>query len=176
VHVASVVAEPSLLETFLQKQGQSPEAANDLAERFFDASMTLLRANQARVQLEERFSPGKLSADALDVYNRLLDSWFGEFDTALGKELEAIRQTGVQFPAEGVARSGANDLNAEIETNQALLKELLGHNAPETRSAPAVLAEVAGSVEALRKAATQAHKAFFQPTSPALPSARDIQP
>jgi hypothetical protein len=176
VQVATVVAEPSLLEAFLHHQGQSREEANDLAERFFDASTALLRAHKALVQIQERAPAGKLSPDALDVYNRLVTSWYAEFDAALGKELEAIRQTGVHLSTDEVVRSGSIDVNTEIETNQILLKELIGHDAPETRTAPVVLTDLSYSVESLRKADNEEYRVVFHATSPALPSARNIQP
>src|SRR5262249_3721701 len=80
MHVVSVVAEPSPLETFLLKQGRSRNVSNDLAHRLFAASNTLVRANNALLKLQQRFSRERLTPDALELYGSLIDSWYGELD------------------------------------------------------------------------------------------------
>jgi hypothetical protein len=165
VRVASVVAEPSLLENFLLEQGRAREVASDLADRLFTASTAMLRSRKALLQLQERFPRDTLSSDALDVYNGLLTSLYGEFDTALRQELDAIQQTGIQIPPDEAGRSGPLDMNAGIEKNRALLKELIGHDAPDTRTAPAVLTDLARTVESLSIAANQEQGKIYQTTS-----------
>jgi hypothetical protein len=176
VQLVSVVAGPSLLETFLLEQGKSREVSNDLADRLFAASSALLRANKAELKLQERFRSDTLSPAALDLYERLLDSWFGELNTALSDESEAIRQTGIQIEPAKPGRSEQAAISAEVEKNRVLLKELIGHDAPATRTAPVVLADLARSVESLRTASNEEHEKVPQRRSPSIPSARNIQP
>ena len=176
VQVASVVAEPSLLETFLQDQGRSREDTSELAHQLFAASSTLLRANKGMIRLRERFPSDKLSSDALDIYNRLLTSWIGEFDTALADESEAIRQTGIPIPPNEDVRPGPVDTDAGIENNRVLVKELIGHDASNTRTAPAVLADLFRSIEALRTAASEEHEKIIPTTPSDLPSAKVLHP
>ena len=151
VQLVSVVAEPNLLEMFLLAQGRSREVSSDVADRLFAASTSLLRANKSLTQLKERFPRGRLSPNALGLYDRLLVSWHSELEAALSKESEAIQQTGIPIPQDEAVASGAVDLNAEIENNRVLLKELIGHNASAGRTAPIVLTDLARSVESLRK-------------------------
>src|SRR5262249_50834432 len=92
VHIVSVVAGPSLLETFLLEQGRSRDVSSDLADQFFAASTALVRANNALLQLQQRFPPERLSSDALELYNRLIASWYGELNSALRKESDAVQQ------------------------------------------------------------------------------------
>ena len=176
IQLVSVVAEPSLLETFLLKQGGSREVSNEAADRLFAASTSLLRANKALSQLKERFPPDKLSPHALDLYDDLFISWHGELEAALTKELEAIQQTGIQIPPDDEVGSGPIDMNAEIENNRVLLKELIGHDAPDARTAPVVLTDLARSVESLRKGANEEHEKVSRITSPNVPSARNMHP
>jgi len=176
VQLESVVAEPSLLETFLLKQGESREVSSDVADRLFVASTSLLRANKALSQLKERFPPDKLSPHALELYNGLFISWCGELEAALSKELAAIQQTGIQMPPDDAVGSGSIDMNAEIENNRALLKELIGHDAPDARTAPVVLTDLARSVESLRKGANEEHEKVSRITSLNVPSARNTHP
>jgi hypothetical protein len=176
VRVASVVAEPSLLETFLLEQGRSREVASDLADHLFAASTALLRSRKALLQLQERFPRDTLSSNALDVYKGLLTSLYVDFDTALRQESEAIRQTGIQIPVDEEGRSGPLDVNAGIEKNRALLKELIGHDAPGMRTAPAVLADLARTVESLSIAANEEQGKISHTTSSEGPSATNIHP
>lgn len=176
VHLMSVVAGPSLLETFLLEQGRTRDASSELADRFFAASAALVRANNALVQLQQRFPPEKLSPDARELYNRLTASWRGELNAALRKESEAIQQTGIQIPAEETTRAEASDMTAGIDNNRALLKELIGHDAPGTRAAPVVLADLARSVESLQKVASNQQEKAVQTTSSSVPSASNIHP
>lgn len=174
VQATSVVAEPSLLETFLQKQGRNREVTGELAHRLFAASSALLRANKGLIRLRERFPPDKLPSSALDPYNHLLISWYGEIETALAEESETIRQTEVPIPPDEAASPGLADMNAGIEKNRVLVKELIGSDGPDTRKAPDVLADLFRSVESLRKAAVEEHEKFSTPSN--LPSARVAHP
>lgn len=176
VQLVSVVAEPSLLETFLLKQGGSREVSSDVADRLFTASTSLLRANKALSQLKARFPRDRLSPNALDLYNRLLASWHGELEAALGKESEAIQQTGMQIPPHEAVISGSIDMNAEIENNRALLKELIGHDASDAHPAPVVLADLARSVASLRQGANEEYEKVSRTTSPDVSSARNMHP
>lgn len=176
VHLVSEVAEPSVLESFLQKQGRGRDVSNDLADRFFAASTALVRANNALLQLQQHFAPKKLSPDALDLYHRLITSWYGELDIALRRESEAIQQTGIQMAPNAAMRPEPIDMAAGIENNRTLLKELIGHDASGTRTAPVVLADLTHSVESLRKIVNEQHEKASQITSPALPSASNIHP
>jgi hypothetical protein len=176
IQVASVVAEPGLLQGFLQKQGRSAEVSSELAHRLFGASSALLRANKSLLQLRERFPQDKLSSNALALYNRLLDSWYGELDTALADESEAVRQTGIAIPPDQAVRSGPVDLNSEIEKNRVLLKELIGHDGASLRTAPVVLADLSWSIESLRKAPKEEHEKISQETSSDASSAKFAHP
>jgi len=176
VHIVSVVAEPSLLETFLLEQGRSRDVSGDLADQFFAASTALVRANNALSQLKQRFPPERLSPDALELYNRLIASWYGELNTALRRESEAIQQTGIQVPPDETVRPQPIDTAAAIENNRTLLKELIGHDAPGTRTAPAVLTDLARSVESLHRAAKEQHEKASQVTSSTVPTENNLHP
>ncbi|HLH08011.1 MAG TPA: sigma-70 family RNA polymerase sigma factor [Terriglobales bacterium] len=172
VHLVSVVAGPSLLESFLQEEGRSRDASNDLADRLFAASTELVRANNALLQLRH-FTPERLSPDALDLYHRLIASWYDELDIALRKESEAIQQTGIQMPPDKAAEHEPVDMAAGIDNNRTLLKELIGHDAPGARTAPVVLADLAHSVESLHKMASEQYKQASQITFSAALSANN---
>ena len=176
VQLVSAVAEPSLLETFLLKQGGSRESSSDVADRLFTASTDILRANKALSQLHERFTRDKLSPNALDLYSHLLLSWHSELEAALKSESEAIQQTGIQIPPDEAVRSRPIDMNSEIEYNRVLLKELIGHDRPDARTAPVVLGDLARSVASLRKAANEDDEEVSRTTSPDVPSATNMHP
>jgi hypothetical protein len=99
-----------------------------------------------------------------------------EFDTALRQESDAIQQTGIQISLDNAGRSGPLDVNAGIEKNRALLKELIGHDAPEMRTAPVVLADLARTVESLSIAANEEQGKISHTTSSEGPSATNIHP
>lgn len=176
IHVVSVVAGPSLLETFLQGQGRSRDSSNDLAERLFAASTTLVRANNALSQLQQRFRRDSLSPDAQSAYNHLIASWYDELDDALREESEAIHQTGIQLRPDEAADPEPADLTAGIDTNRTLLKELSRHDAQGTRTAQAVLIELASSVASLRRITNEQQEKAAQVTSSTAPSANNIHP
>ena len=176
VHIVSVVAGPSLLETFLLEQGRSRDVSSDLADQFFAASTALVRANNALLQLQQRFPPERLSSDALELYNRLIASWYGELNSALRKESDAVQQTGIQLRPDEAVRSEPIDMSAAIENNRRLLKELIGHDEPATRAAPSVLSDLARSLESLHRAAKEQHERASHVTSSAAPSANSLHP
>ncbi len=176
VQITTVIAEPSLLETFLLKHGRTRDVASDLADRFFKSSSTLLRANKALLRLRERFPPGKLTPEAAELRGRLLTSWQSELDAALGEEAEVIHQAGIQTQQDEAARSGPTDMNAGIEENHILVKELMGQGSPGTRTAPMVLTELGRLVESLRTAANQENAKVSQETSPGIPSVQPVKP
>ena len=67
-------------------------------------------------------------------------------------------------------------MNAEIENNRVLLKELIGRDGPGTRAAPVVITDLARSVESLRKKANDEHEKLSLTKFPDAPSVINIHP
>jgi hypothetical protein len=176
VQLVSEVAEPSLLEAFLMKEGKTREGSSDVTDRLFTASTSLLRADKALSQLKERFPRERLSPDALNLYDGLLNSWKCELETALSEESAAIQLVGIELPKAESVESASADTGGEIERNRALLKQLIGRDAPVGRSAPDVVTDLARSIELLRKEISHDQDKSTMTLSPGVRSAINAHP
>lgn len=159
VAVASMPDQPSPLEIYFEGRGKSVGDINDLAQRLFNDALAISQESKEIVDLETRFgSDGQKTILASATLTELVYSHRERLEAALKRERELLADAQNASPAsEGSTGLRASSLLDLASKNLALSKELTQTNAPATRSAEKILAEMSVTMDDL---AATAHEAY----------------
>jgi hypothetical protein len=151
---SSVVETPSPLESYLAAKGASQTEIGQLGLRLSNASVTVNRESKAITELLEHFS-GKepLTENARMALNALLADHRAQLQAGIDGEEKLLAEAGLSAPPD--TNSGAGDLSAIANRNNALCLELLTGSEERSRPANVILPELAATIAQLRAVASQ---------------------
>lgn len=146
----SVVAEPSPLERFLLKRGESQAEVSETYKGFFGASVTVNQNSKSMVELLRRFGSGvQLTAAAQSALEQLIRQDESGIDAALQEQLTLIRAMeigGNGAVPETPSAAPADALQAAATRNVALSNELITSGNAQSRSAETIVSELSASI------------------------------
>jgi hypothetical protein len=160
IKTASMPNQPSQLQLYLQAQGRSIGDINILAQRLFNAALTISQESKAIGDLQTHFGSGEQrTIVASATLSELIYSHHERLEAALRQEraLLAEAQNATATPRGEASAPGAISLMDAADRNLTLSKELTQTNSPATRSAESTLAEMSVMVGDLT---AEVHEAY----------------
>jgi hypothetical protein len=159
VEAVTMQDHPSALQMLLQPRGRSVDDSNLMAQRLFDTALTISQESKALKELQTRFRPN--AGDSVIVSATLSDliySHHERLEAALKQERALLAEL---WPGEASGREGKANSASLIDAaaqNLALVKELTQTNVPAERKAPAICADLSGTMDMISAAAQSIYK------------------
>ncbi len=159
IATASPPNQASRLQTYLEARGHSINDINLLAQRLFNAALTVSQESKAIVDLQTRFVPGaQQTVIASATLSELIYSHRERLEAALKQE-RVLLLDAQNVPADNRnAERPTSSLLDAADRNLALAKELTQTNSPTTRSAEQILAEMSMTINDLTVGMREANR------------------
>jgi hypothetical protein len=162
VQAYSTVAGPSPLSIFFGQRARSQSDTSLVSQQLLDSALAVQQEGSALTELSQRFSSdARLSEPAQKALRTLLTAHLDKLDNALHAEEEVVGSLqalegsppGSTVPS-AIARS--QTLTFAAARNRALCSELISGSESSPRSAQAIIPEILGSMEDVRRTAKNA--------------------
>jgi hypothetical protein len=158
----SAAAGSSPLSLFFGQHARSQSDASLVSQQLLDAALTVQQESSALTELFQRFSPdARLSEPAQKALSALLTRHLSKLDNALQVEEQVVGS--LQAPRTLFSDITATADIAKPQTltvaaarNRALCSELISGSESSPRSAQAIIADILGSMEDVRRTAKNA--------------------
>ncbi len=158
VQTATMPDQPSPLETLLLAKGRSVNDTNVLAQRLFNAALSISQESHAIIDLQTRFAPdAQRAVVATATLSELIYSHRERLEASLKSERSLVADVHDPIALTGSFGAKSPSLMVSADRNLALSKELMQTNNPATRSAEQILAEMLVSIEELTIAANEVY-------------------
>ncbi len=158
VSVASMPDQPSPLATYLAGRGRSIGEVSDLAKQLITSAWTVSQESKEIVDLETRFgADGPKTVLASATLSELIYSHRERLEAALRRERELLVDVRNTSSGQSPSGSRASSLLDLANKNLTLSTELTQTNAPATRGAEKILAEMSITIDDLTVTAQETY-------------------
>lgn len=152
VTAQSVEVGVSPLEKYLNGQGERNIVLSDISHKLLDAAIKVRQNTDQLNALKTNFSVLSLSPVEKEALTELLRSYSGRLLIGVDSEESTLRELGFAPTNRPSSNELQADLEAAVDRNEALCRELIAGSAGESRSASEIVTELYESITQTRLA------------------------